>query len=55
MTLLNTQKSCEQKLEEVNHMADKWDKGVSIQNSEISHSACQVEEVSVTQCENVKK
>uniref|UniRef100_A0A3B4YZU4 L27 domain-containing protein n=1 Tax=Stegastes partitus TaxID=144197 RepID=A0A3B4YZU4_9TELE len=39
VTLLNTQKSCEQKLEEVNHMADKWEKSVSIQNS-----ACPVEE-----------
>uniref|UniRef100_A0A671X2N0 Uncharacterized protein n=1 Tax=Sparus aurata TaxID=8175 RepID=A0A671X2N0_SPAAU len=35
VTLLNTQKSCEQKLEEVNHMADKWEKSASIQNSEI--------------------
>ncbi|KAG7483594.1 hypothetical protein MATL_G00040020 [Megalops atlanticus] len=26
VTLLNTQKSCEQKLEEVNHMADKWER-----------------------------
>uniref|UniRef100_A0A8C8F0J6 Disks large homolog 2 n=1 Tax=Oncorhynchus tshawytscha TaxID=74940 RepID=A0A8C8F0J6_ONCTS len=25
VTLLNTQKSCKQKLEEVNHMADKWE------------------------------
>uniref|UniRef100_A0A3P8T621 Discs, large homolog 2 (Drosophila) n=1 Tax=Amphiprion percula TaxID=161767 RepID=A0A3P8T621_AMPPE len=39
VTLLNTQKSCEQKLEEVNHMADKWEKSVSIPNS-----ACPVEE-----------
>ncbi|XP_049448504.1 disks large homolog 2 isoform X10 [Epinephelus fuscoguttatus] len=44
VTLLNTQKSCEQKLEEVNHMADKWEKSVSIQNSEVAHSACPVEE-----------
>ncbi|KAM9348317.1 disks large homolog 2 isoform 3-T3 [Symphorus nematophorus] len=44
VTLLNTQKSCEQKLEEVNHMADKWEKSVSIQNSEHAHSACPVEE-----------
>ncbi|XP_038564513.1 disks large homolog 2 isoform X4 [Micropterus salmoides] len=41
VTLLNTQKSCEQKLEEVNHMADKWEKSVSIQNAEF---ACPVEE-----------
>uniref|UniRef100_A0A8D0AA87 Discs, large homolog 2 (Drosophila) n=1 Tax=Sander lucioperca TaxID=283035 RepID=A0A8D0AA87_SANLU len=45
VTLLNTQKSCEQKLEEVNHMADKWEKSVSIQNSELAHSVCPVEEV----------
>ncbi|XP_023260580.1 disks large homolog 1-like [Seriola lalandi dorsalis] len=44
VTLLNTQKSCEQKLEEVNHMADKWEKSVSIQNSELTHVACLVEE-----------
>nr|XP_033498397.1 disks large homolog 2 isoform X1 [Epinephelus lanceolatus] len=44
VTLLNTQKSCEQKLEEVNHMADKWEKSVSIQNSEVAHSVCPVEE-----------
>ncbi|XP_067350267.1 disks large homolog 2 isoform X13 [Channa argus] len=44
VTLLNTQKSCEQKLEEVNHMADKWEKSVSVQNSELTHSACQVVE-----------
>uniref|UniRef100_A0A3B4VFT3 Uncharacterized protein n=1 Tax=Seriola dumerili TaxID=41447 RepID=A0A3B4VFT3_SERDU len=47
VTLLNTQKSCEQKLEEVNHMADKWEKSVSIQNSELTHVACLVEEVSL--------
>ncbi|XP_068577336.1 disks large homolog 2 isoform X3 [Cebidichthys violaceus] len=41
VTLLNTQKSCEQKLEEVNYMADKWEKSVSLQNSEL---ACPVEE-----------
>ncbi|XP_042286903.1 disks large homolog 2 isoform X4 [Thunnus maccoyii] len=44
VTLLNTQKSCEQKLEEVNHMADKWEKSVSVPNSELAHSACPVEE-----------
>ncbi|XP_036974518.1 disks large homolog 2 isoform X6 [Acanthopagrus latus] len=44
VTLLNTQKSCKQKLEEVNHMADKWEKSASIQNSELAQSACQVEE-----------
>ncbi|XP_051257440.1 disks large homolog 2 isoform X20 [Dicentrarchus labrax] len=44
VTLLNTQKSCEQKLEEVNHMADKWEKSVSVQNSELAHTACPAEE-----------
>ncbi|XP_076606414.1 disks large homolog 2 isoform X20 [Chaetodon auriga] len=44
VTLLNTQKSCEQKLEEINHMADKWEKSVSIKHSELAHSACPVEE-----------
>ncbi|XP_074527534.1 disks large homolog 2 isoform X9 [Halichoeres trimaculatus] len=44
VTLLNTQKSCEQKLEEVNHIADEWEKSVSIQNFELVHSACPVEE-----------
>ncbi|XP_035481842.1 disks large homolog 2 isoform X21 [Scophthalmus maximus] len=44
VTLLNTQKSSEQKLEEVNHMAEKWEKSVSIQNSELAHSACPVDE-----------
>lgn len=47
VTLLNTQKSCEQKLEEVNHMAEKWEKSVSLQKSERTHSACPVEEVSL--------
>ncbi|CAJ1064496.1 disks large homolog 2 isoform X4 [Xyrichtys novacula] len=44
VTLLNKQKSCEQKLEEVNHIADEWEKSVSIQNFELAHSACPVEE-----------
>uniref|UniRef100_A0A7N8WML6 Discs, large homolog 2 (Drosophila) n=1 Tax=Mastacembelus armatus TaxID=205130 RepID=A0A7N8WML6_9TELE len=44
VTLLNTQKSCDQKLEEVNHMADKWEKSVSIQSSELIHSAFLVKE-----------
>lgn len=47
VTLLNTQKSCEQKLEEVNHMVDKWEKGVSVQNCELGNSVCPVEEVSI--------
>ncbi|CAB1450038.1 unnamed protein product [Pleuronectes platessa] len=47
VTLLNTQKSCEQKLEEVNHMADKWERSVSIQNSDVAHSACPVEELTL--------
>ncbi|CAK6971689.1 disks large homolog 2 isoform X2, partial [Scomber scombrus] len=44
VTLINTKKSCEQKLEEVNHMADKWEKSVSVPYSEPAHSACPVEE-----------
>lgn len=47
VTLLNTQKSCEQKLEEVNHMADKWEKTISVPRSELTHAACHVEEVSL--------
>ncbi|XP_075957718.1 disks large homolog 2 isoform X1 [Anarhichas minor] len=44
VTLLNTQKSCEQKLEEVNHMADKWEKSVSEQSRELAHKTCPREE-----------
>ncbi|XP_075876161.1 disks large homolog 2 isoform X8 [Nelusetta ayraudi] len=44
VTLLNTQKSCEQKLEEVNHMAEQWEKSVSLQKSERAHSICPEEE-----------
>lgn len=47
VTLLNTKKSCEQKLEEVNHMADKWEKSVSIHKSDVEQSVCLVEEVSL--------
>lgn len=47
VTLLNTQKSCEQKLEEVNHMVDKWEKGVSVHNSELGNSVYPGEEVSI--------
>lgn len=47
VTLLNTQKSCEQKVEEVNHMADKWEKSASLPSSELTHTACPVEEVSL--------
>uniref|UniRef100_A0AAQ4Q1I7 Discs, large homolog 2 (Drosophila) n=1 Tax=Gasterosteus aculeatus aculeatus TaxID=481459 RepID=A0AAQ4Q1I7_GASAC len=36
VTLLNTQTSCEQKLEEVNYMADKWEQSVSLPNSELA-------------------
>lgn len=43
VTLLNTQTSCEQKLEEVNYMADKWEQSVSLPNSEL---ASPVEKVS---------
>uniref|UniRef100_A0AAQ4Q924 Discs, large homolog 2 (Drosophila) n=1 Tax=Gasterosteus aculeatus aculeatus TaxID=481459 RepID=A0AAQ4Q924_GASAC len=37
VTLLNTQTSCEQKLEEVNYMADKWEQSVSLPNSELQY------------------
>lgn len=47
VTLLDTQKSCEQKLEEVNHMVDKWEKCVSVQNCELENSVSPVEEVSI--------
>ncbi|XP_062414221.1 disks large homolog 2 isoform X2 [Pungitius pungitius] len=36
VTLLNTQTSCEQKLEEVNCMADKWEQSVSLPMSELA-------------------
>lgn len=42
VTLLNTKKSSKQKLEELNHMADKWEKSLSVPNS-----TCPVEQVSV--------
>uniref|UniRef100_A0A3B4DK11 Discs, large homolog 2 (Drosophila) n=1 Tax=Pygocentrus nattereri TaxID=42514 RepID=A0A3B4DK11_PYGNA len=35
VTLLNTQKSCEQKLEEVNHMAEQWEHSTT--NSSTTH------------------
>uniref|UniRef100_H2RTH8 Discs, large homolog 2 (Drosophila) n=1 Tax=Takifugu rubripes TaxID=31033 RepID=H2RTH8_TAKRU len=47
ITLLNTQKSCEQKLEEVNHMVDKWEKCVSVQHSELGIPVSPVEAVSI--------
>uniref|UniRef100_H2RTH4 Discs, large homolog 2 (Drosophila) n=1 Tax=Takifugu rubripes TaxID=31033 RepID=H2RTH4_TAKRU len=49
ITLLNTQKSCEQKLEEVNHMVDKWEKCVSVQHSELGIPVSPVEAVSIRQ------
>ncbi|XP_055733460.1 disks large homolog 2 isoform X21 [Salvelinus fontinalis] len=43
VTLLNTQKSCEQKLEEINHMADKWDQtGTGFPTTVLQH-ACPTE------------
>lgn len=48
ITLLNTQKSCEQKLEEVNHMVDKWEKCVSVQHSELGIPVSPVEAVSIS-------
>lgn len=55
VTLLNTQKSCEQKLEEVNHMAEQWEKSVSLQKSERAHSVCPEEEVSLLALTEKKK
>ncbi|KAM9540665.1 disks large homolog 2-like isoform 6-T6 [Salvelinus alpinus] len=43
VTLLNTQKSSEQKLEEINHMADKWDQtGTGFPTTVLQH-ACPTE------------
>uniref|UniRef100_A0A673WXF3 Discs, large homolog 2 (Drosophila) n=1 Tax=Salmo trutta TaxID=8032 RepID=A0A673WXF3_SALTR len=43
VTLLNTQKSCEQKLEEINHMADKWEQtGTGFPTTVLQH-ACPTE------------
>ena len=50
MTLLNTHKSCEQKLEEVTHMADRWEKAVTPPDPEVTPTPCpsvQKEEVTV--------
>ncbi|KAK7904308.1 hypothetical protein WMY93_016915 [Mugilogobius chulae] len=41
VTLLNTQKSREQKLEEVNHMAEQWERSASVHDSE---PACPLEQ-----------
>uniref|UniRef100_A0A7N8WMV3 Discs, large homolog 2 (Drosophila) n=1 Tax=Mastacembelus armatus TaxID=205130 RepID=A0A7N8WMV3_9TELE len=40
VTLLNTQKSCDQKLEEVNHMADKWEKSLCSSKLPLSSICC---------------
>ncbi|XP_072302947.1 disks large homolog 2 isoform X10 [Eucyclogobius newberryi] len=44
VTLLNTQKSREEKLEEVNHMAEQWERSVSGLDTEPQHSACPLEQ-----------
>ncbi|XP_071023306.1 disks large homolog 2 isoform X23 [Oncorhynchus clarkii lewisi] len=43
VTLLNTQKSCKQKLEEVNHMADKWEQTGTGSLTAVLHHACPTE------------
>uniref|UniRef100_A0AAV2JDQ7 L27 domain-containing protein n=1 Tax=Knipowitschia caucasica TaxID=637954 RepID=A0AAV2JDQ7_KNICA len=43
VTLLNTQKSREQKLEEVNHMAEHWVRSTSAHDSEPTPAACLLE------------
>uniref|UniRef100_A0A8C5B827 Discs, large homolog 2 (Drosophila) n=1 Tax=Gadus morhua TaxID=8049 RepID=A0A8C5B827_GADMO len=40
LTLLNTHKSCEQKLEEVTHMADRWEKAVTPPDPEVTPTPC---------------
>uniref|UniRef100_A0A8C7R981 Discs, large homolog 2 (Drosophila) n=1 Tax=Oncorhynchus mykiss TaxID=8022 RepID=A0A8C7R981_ONCMY len=44
VTLLNTQKSCKQKLEEVNHMADKWEQTGTGSLTAVLHHACPTEQ-----------
>nr|XP_023824064.1 disks large homolog 2-like isoform X14 [Salvelinus alpinus] len=43
VTLLNTQKSCKQKLEEVNHMADKWEQTGTGSPTAVLQHACPTE------------
>ncbi|XP_029555707.1 disks large homolog 2 isoform X14 [Salmo trutta] len=43
VTLLNTQKSCKQKLEEVNHMADKWEQTGTASPTAVLQHACPTE------------
>ncbi|XP_024249128.1 disks large homolog 2 isoform X10 [Oncorhynchus tshawytscha] len=43
VTLLNTQKSCKQKLEEVNHMADKWEQTGTGSLTAVLQHACPTE------------
>ncbi|XP_059913110.1 disks large homolog 2 isoform X22 [Gadus macrocephalus] len=53
LTLLNTHKSCEQKLEEVTHMADRWEKAVTLPDPEVTPTPCpsvQKEEQSEQRC-----
>ncbi|XP_030216695.1 disks large homolog 2 isoform X15 [Gadus morhua] len=53
LTLLNTHKSCEQKLEEVTHMADRWEKAVTPPDPEVTPTPCpsvQKEEQSEQRC-----
>ncbi|XP_072515162.1 disks large homolog 2 isoform X14 [Salminus brasiliensis] len=45
VTLLNTQKSCEQKLEEVNHMAEQWEHSTTDSSTTRPQPACAQPEV----------
>ncbi|XP_017548168.1 disks large homolog 2 isoform X29 [Pygocentrus nattereri] len=45
VTLLNTQKSCEQKLEEVNHMAEQWEHSTTNSSTTHPQPACAQPEV----------
>lgn len=45
VTLLNTQKSCEQKLEEVNHMAEQWEHSTTDSSTTHPQPACAQPEV----------
>ncbi|CAL8364427.1 unnamed protein product [Lota lota] len=47
LTLLNTHKSCEQKLEEVTHMADRWEKAVTLPDPEVAQTPCSVQKEEV--------
>ncbi|XP_064879923.1 disks large homolog 2 isoform X1 [Oncorhynchus nerka] len=55
VTLLNTQKSCKQKLEEVNHMADKWEQTGTGSLTAVLQHACPTEMGERSSLEHVGK